>query len=464
MNKLKEIEVRQCLKFFTFIKQEFNYFSQKIQNKTYKFYTTYRWHYYLPPLYKCLVNPTNKENSFHRWILLKWELFPLPFKQKPVSEEIKKRFAENMAFQTRVMDKLTSRVEDYKYYCGIIKAKTGMWKTHLIMDIIEYFQMNTLILVSNKKLMSEMLEKFENLSNYIPWQYGDWKKEIKPITIMTKSSYLKVDKKELQDFKWVIVDELQTGFSPKFRNKFNMDFDEKEIFFYWLSATPSTNEFDQDNMEKYYGKTIEVEKAYDFIPDFTFIDYYHPKLWEWEHYSELKQVLIDDENRLSEQLDFIDNNLSKKCSLILCDRLEEIENYHKYYNENYSHYIIKITGETKIEDDKKQLETALKWDKPILIIWSIQKTATGFDFPIIDTVFVFSSIKFENTVIQSVGRALRKYPWKIWASIYLWNDMPILKKQRQQKSSAIKKEYWVNKINCITLNKEYYNNNIALEF
>jgi len=52
----------------------------------------------------------------------------------------------------------------------------------------------------------------------------------------------------------------------------------------------------------------------------------------------------------------------------------------------------------------------LKQDKPIIIIGSIQKTATGFDYPIIDTVFIFSSIKFENTVIQSVGRALRKYP------------------------------------------------------
>ena len=58
---MQEKEIRECLKFFTFVKQEFNYFSQKLQNKTYKFYTTYKREYYLPPLYKCLINPYNKE-------------------------------------------------------------------------------------------------------------------------------------------------------------------------------------------------------------------------------------------------------------------------------------------------------------------------------------------------------------------------------------------------------------------
>ena len=91
---------------------------------------------------------------------------------------------------------------------------------------------------------------------------------------MTKSSYLKVDKEELQEFECILVDELQTGFSPKFRTKFNTDFHNKDIFLYGLSATPSTNEFNQEDLEKYYGKTIEIKKDYDFIPEFTFFNYY----------------------------------------------------------------------------------------------------------------------------------------------------------------------------------------------
>jgi len=444
-------------KFFTFSKQEFNFFSQKLQNKKYRFYN---WNY-LPPLYKCIINPYNKEGDLHRDFLI-WEWL-IWFKQKEVAADIKERFAENIEFQQKIMDQITMRVEDYKYFCGIIKAKTGMWKSHIIMDIIEYLQQPTLILVSNKKLMSEMIEKFTTLSNSKPWQYGDWKKELAGITIMTKSSFLKTRENELSDFTCVLVDELQTWFSPKFRTKFNTDFHNRDIYFYWLSATPSTNEFDQVDLEKYYGKTIEIKKEYDFIPDFTFFNYYSGKREEWEHYSELKQCLIDDIDRFNSQNDYLMENLSSKCSLILCDRLEEIERWETQLSDYF--LTIKITWETKIEDDQRQLKEALKQDKPIIIIGSIQKTATGFDFPIIDTVFIFSSIKFENTGSESVGRAVRKYPWKTWASIYLWNDMPILNKQRLQKAKAIREEYWVNNITTININKDKWErNNISLTF
>jgi hypothetical protein len=39
------------------------------------------------------------------------------------------------------------------------------------MDIIEYLQTTALILVTNKKLMSEMIEKFSEMTNFIPSQY-----------------------------------------------------------------------------------------------------------------------------------------------------------------------------------------------------------------------------------------------------------------------------------------------------
>ena len=201
---------------------------------------------------------------------------------------------------------------------------------------------------------------------------------------------------------------------------------------------------------------IEVKKHYDFIPKFTFFNYYNLEDYEFEHYAELKQWLIDDEDRRKWQSEKLVNNLSEKCSLILCDRLEDIDNWENMLFEySHSYSIIKITWETKIEDDKEQLDEALKQDKPIIIIWSIQKCATWFDYVIIDTVFLFSSIKFEATVIQSIGRALRKAPWKTWAKIYVWNDA-ILKKQRQQKQKAIHDEYGVNirDIEVIDINKQ----------
>jgi superfamily II DNA or RNA helicase len=125
-----------------------------------------------------------------------------------------------------------------------------------------------------------------------------------------------------------------------------------------------------------------------------------------------------------------------------------------------------ITGDTKVTEDKVLLEDALVSNKPTIIIWSIKKCSVWFDYPVINRVFIFSAIKFENTVIQSIGRALRKSPWKTGASIYVWNDK-ILDKQRVQKQSAIMDEYWVSKsqITIIDINKhKKKQSTIALEF
>jgi len=382
----------------------------------------------------------------------------ISFKQNKVSNEIKERFAENIKLQEEIMRVVKKRNEQFNYKCGIIKAKTGIWKSHICMDIIEYLQTPTLILVSNLKLMQEMIDKIESMTNYkaMVSQYGGKYKDIGYLTVMTKKSFdLCKDEDELSDFDCVIVDENHQGFTKKFRDKFNTVFHNKDIYLYGLSATPYTAELNTSDLEKYYGKIIEVKKDYDFIPSFIFFNYFHIEDYEFEAYHELKQWLIDDPDRTKHQEERVVNNLSKKCSLILCDRLEDIDNWFCFLSELKWHTVIKITWETKIEDDKKQLKDALKLSLPIIIIWSIQKTSTGFDYPIIDTIFLFSSIKFESTVIQSVWRWLRKSPWKTSCKVLVRNDK-ILDKQRVQKMKAIQDEYWVSNktVEQVYINKQ----------
>lgn len=447
MQELLELQ-EDLIKFYTLEKQEFNYYTQKVQNKKYKFYTKIKLNYYFPPTWESihkqkLKNPQNNQT--------KW------FVRNPISDEDKIKFADNILLQEEIMRIIKKRREEFNYTCWIIKLQTWKWKSLVCMDIIEYLQDTTLILVSNLKLMQEMIDKFTNMTNYIPEQYWWWKKEIWYITIMTKASFLTATKEELEDFDCILVDELQTWFSDLFIEKMNTTYkDNKNISLYWLSATPYTQNFTESDMEKYYWKIIEPKQQYDFIPSFTFFNYHHLGDYEFEMYHELKQSMIDNEDRREKQEDSILINLSKRCSLILCDRLEEIKNWEKLFFE-YSHtyYYIVITWETKITDDKIKLEEALKQDKPIVIIWSIQKVATWFDYPIIDTVFIYSSIKFESTVIQAVGRCLRKATNKKWAKVYIWNDK-ILDKQRQQKQKAINDEYWINanQIEVVEINKK----------
>lgn len=65
------------------------------------------------------------------------------------------------------------------------------------------------------------------------------------------------------------------------------------------------------------------------------------------------------------------------------------------------------------------------------------------DVGFIDSVFLVSAIKFKATVIQSIGRALRKYQDKDKVEVYIWNDLPILRGQRTQKLKSIKEEYGI---------------------
>ena len=419
-------------KFYTIKKTEFNFSTQKMKDVTILLHAK---GFYPPTMWSILKTWRSR--------IYPWEL---SFKLKDIPEHIKTQFAKNIVIQKEIIDIIKLRNETYWYTCWIIKAKTWIWKSHIIMDIIEYLQQDTLILVSNKKLMAEMMVKFKQMTNIIPTQYGDGKKNIWNITIMTKSSFLKVDKKDILHFWCVLVDELQTGFTDKFRYKLNKAYNKKKIALYWLSATPSTWDLTERELNKYYWKTIDVNIEYDFIPSFIFYNYYTSSDYEFKHYAELKQELVDDKERFKFQKKYIVDNLSKTCSLILCDRLEEIERWNiELWKDLKSHNIVILTWKTKTEDDNKYLQSSKQNGKPTIIIWSIQKCATWFDHPLIDKVFIFSSIKFENTVIQSVGRALRKSEWKLGADIYLWNDMPILKKQRLQKISAIVNEYWIKK-------------------
>lgn len=468
---MKKTELKKIKDYFTIEKQEFSFFSQKMQNKKHKFYTK-DW---LPPMWKDLLNIQREPYS-------KWQ--DIWFKQNVVPDNIKEIFAENIKLQEDVLRIIKKRNEQFNYRCWIIKAKTGMWKTHIVMDIIEYLQTTILILVTNKKLMQEMVDKISEMTNFTPAQYWDGKKQIDYITVMTKKWFSMASKDELCDFDTIIIDECHQWFTKWFRDKFNETYYWSNIYLYWLSATPSTNDLDQEDLEKYFGKIIEIKKDYDFIPSFTFYNYHHnedseflytneetwesymKKIYEFENYAELRWNMWEDKHRMKEQKSTVFFNLSKKCSLILCDRISEINEWKELFSIYDDYSLIVITGETKVSDDKERLDQALQDSKPIVIIGSIQKCSTWFDYPIIDTVFIFSAIKFENTVIQSIGRALRKSEWKTGANIYVWNDK-ILDKQRVQKQSAIMSEYWVdkNQITIIDVNKKKKEKSeIVLEF
>jgi superfamily II DNA or RNA helicase len=98
----------------------------------------------------------------------------------------------------------------------------------------------------------------------------------------------------------------------------------------------------------------------------------------------------------------------------------------------------------KLEVNMNLINNAIKDDVWFTIVWTIDKIGRGVDIPPIDTLFLFSPVRFRWTVVQAVGRALRKYPGKSDVNIYDWCDLPILKKQQRERLKDYSTEYWID--------------------
>ena len=421
--------------FLTIRKQVFSFYLGWMQEKVFRFYRgshvppTLWYTMYLPNCEK--LPPVEKT----LWLQL-----------KELSQEEKEKFKENIEVQEKVLQMITNRNEKHHYRCWLIQLTTGKGKSHVIMDIANYYQTNTLILCHNVKTLWEMREKFVKFSNIAPCVYGGWKKELGPVTIMTKKSFT-MDFAKLDFSFWLcLIDEAPIWFSKKFWNALNEFFHKKKgVALYGLSGTPYKNELDQEDLEKYFGATIKIKgqenNGYNIIPSFTFLDYYSPRRYLYENPAEMRTALQDDNDRLQKQVIEIEK-LEANCILILSDRVEETKQlYEALWGKKWGFV---MTGGTKQKDDEENIRLAeekIRSREKIFIIGTIQKCWVWVDIPFIDSVFLVSAIKFKATVIQSIGRALRKYQDKDKVEVYIWNDLPILRGQRTQKLKSIKEEY-----------------------
>lgn len=439
--------IKEKRDFYTIKKREFSFGSWKMVDRIFRFYAGACF----PPTFDYIHPRGNKSTSAPEKTL--------NLKQNEVPEEIKARFADNIIIQREVMRIIKKRNEQFNYRCGLIRLTTWKGKSHIILDVAEYYQTNTLVLVHNVKTLQEMAKKFEDFTNIKPWVYWWGKKEIKNITIMTKRSFVMDYEKINQSFWLVLIDEAPIGFSKKFWSALNIFFHWKpNIGLYGLSWTPQKNDLDTQDLEKYFGKLLEVKGQknnwYNIIPKFEMMDYYYEEHYEFEWPAELRTAISENEERLDLQIWEIHRYLKwRKCLLVLTDRKYEVENfYNELETEDRKYNLVVMTGDTKVEDDDRNIERIKNSSQPTIILWTIQKIGVGVDIPIIDTIFLASAIKFRATVIQAIGRGLRKCEGKEDVIVWIWNDLPILKKQRAEKLATIEKEYLVDRKNINSVN------------
>lgn len=322
----------------------------------------------------------------------------------------------------------------------LIEMKTARGKWNLLIQMIEKFQEPTLILVHSIKTLNELKKKFEDFSDYEPWVYYSKKKDIKEITITTHKSF--VDKTELFRSKFwiVIMDECDTNISPKMTGALaTVDCDG----LFGLTWTPERADLDINDMQLIFGDLIKVKNQknnwYNMIPDIYRLGYVNNRIFSFEDFRDLQNQLMEDELRILAQTKAIQKNMEwRKLWLLLIDRIRECTIYKEMLDSVWIECAI-VNWDTKEEDDEKNIEYLKSVNG--VIIWTSKKMYRWVDIPQIDTIFLFYPNRFHATIIQSVGRWLRSFPWKTDVKLYDWGDLPTLKWQAYDRLTAYQKEY-----------------------
>lgn len=192
----------------------------------------------------------------------------------------------------------------------------------------------------------------------------------------------------LGEFDLVIVDECDTGTTKKFIEALcNCN----ATYVYGFTGTPYRKDLDNDDMQKIYGKQILVTggKDYAFKPVIHMLSYKSPE-YLYENFAELKTMMVEDEDRLKEQVKVIKQLKSqRKCILILTERVEEAKQYAEAFPD-----AILITGETDSKDDEELLKQVYEGTGHI-IVGTVGKMARGVDIPPIDTICMFCALMFQ---------------------------------------------------------------------
>ncbi len=386
---------------------------RKIRDKEIKLYTNYNWEIYFPTGAKYHTKTDDSFSDYNVDIKYNWTLTDY---------------------------QLDALIHISTNQGGLIGLQTWWGKSHIIMATTALFKKKTLIIVPTKKLVDEMQTKFSEFTNYQIWVYFSDKKDIKDITITThRSLNQNPELFRFGEFEVFIADEADDNVSDMFIKSLALSWAKCLV---WLTWTPKRQQLPPEWLELVYWPKISVWD-YQVTPD-KYIQYVYywsaEEQWMLEHDNRAtkRKQIINNPNRQEKLFSRLNEIVKEKyLTLVLSDRNEDVD----LLLENIKHNnIVKITWKTKIKDDNVNIKKlqAEWW----VIVWALRKMYRWVDIPEIDCVVLAAPVKFENTVIQSVGRALRRHKDKKGVEIFSINDN-ILKTQMYNQSQTVFQEYWI---------------------
>lgn len=344
--------------------------------------------------------------------------------------------------------------------------KTARGKTIIVARLISHFNTSTLILCHNIRNAHRTAEKIRELCQEDKQRVAcitskSKESDVKEITVTTHTWFVQNYEKYKGKFSQIIYDECDYNLSfpsgSTFDGCMSSCIINSDCNIIWgLTWTPYKDILWQRPIATLFGAPIQMpdqeNNGYNIIPHIKQIVYSKAYWYVRTTRSELRQQMVNDQQRHDTQIKSIQDNLGKY-NIVLVEQVEEAKWIYEDLKNKYKELwipVILFHWQLKVRELREQQElfaasrpqANAQGTTPYIIIGTIDMVWRWEDIPELDTIFFFAPVKFKGNVVQAVGRWLRVVPGKWEVVVYDWLDMPLLKKQATEREKTYKIEYW----------------------
>ena len=276
---------------------------------------------------------------------------------------------------------------------GVLEALTGSGKTVIALAAIADRKQPTLILVHNKELMNQWVDRIRSFLGVVAGRIGDGRCEIRPVTVAIINSAKKYLEELPQYFGQIIVDECHRTPATMF-SQVVQAFDCKYML--GLSATPYRRDKLTKLIHMYVGDLvhqIDSVKLRDagavLIPEIIFkkTDFRYSYL---DDYAKMISVLTQDIGRnlgiVADVMGEMSANPGGVC-LVVSDRVEHCEAIVGLLSKYKVKGVQLLTGQHKTSERKAAVENVNAGRVKVLIA-TLQLIGEGFDCAGLSSLFL----------------------------------------------------------------------------
>lgn len=334
-------------------------------------------------------------------------------------------------------------------WASVIHAPTGSGKTVMALWAIDNRAQPTLVIVPTGRLMwqwAEAARKFLGTKTQ-PGLIGDGRKEIGDcLTIGVIDSVDKMADELAKRIGHLVVDECHRAPGARYMRTIEAF---PARYRLGLSATPIRRDGLTQVISWLLGPITEVDRA-PLVDSGAILPAkieqrntaFSTPLSASEHYQCVIEELIGDQQRNAQITSDVVGltGRSRGLSLILSDRKAHVSLLAAYL-ELHGLECARLTGSTG-KRAQEAYSKGIKSGRIKVIIATTQLVGEGWDYPLVENLFLVTPIKWEGKLIQGVGRALRPADGMDYARIidYVDHKVPQLLQSARARARAYKKE------------------------